>query len=187
MPTHIANVATINGDSFKLYAPPEITDLIRNRLPEYPGMKLIYALGGRSLIWGAVSPRMPAFEIASWPVSFDEMELYYNADDIPIAADLDQTRFGKLHSNVFFSSILLLARALTFRPFDLAVNTYATEVVTEGGKAVGVRVKHLTKNLISSGRKQSFYRQAHYKPHVYCLIRGFQVERSGDISLTIRT
>lgn len=173
LPTHVANIATINGDNFRLYAPPQITDLIGNRLPQYSGMKLVYALGGRTLIWGAITPRIPSFELASWPVSLEEMELYYNiaeevmnvtntytkdssitqvllkrlrqngyfnADDIPIAADLDQTRLGRLHSNVFFSSILLLARALSLRPFDLAVNTYAAEVVTEGGKAVGVRV-----------------------------------------------
>ncbi len=173
LPTHVANVATINGDSFRLYAPPQITDLIGNRLPQYSGMKLVYALGGRTILWGAVSPRIPDFEIASWPVPIREMELYYNiaeevmsvtntytkdssitqillkrlrengyynADDIPIAADLDQTRYGRLHSNVFFSSILLMARALSWRPFDLAVNAYAAEVVTDGGKAVGVRV-----------------------------------------------
>lgn len=173
LPTHVANIATINGDNFRVYAPPEITDLIGHELPQYPGMKLVYALGGRTILWGAISPRIPNFEIASWPVSIEEMELYYNiaeevmsvtntytkdssitqillkrlrengyynADDIPIAADLDQTRFGRLHSNVFFSSILLLARALSWRPFDLAVNTYAAEVITEGGKAAGVRV-----------------------------------------------
>ncbi|WP_341281842.1 GMC oxidoreductase [Paenibacillus sp. FSL H8-0537] len=173
LPTHVANIATINGDNFRLYAPSQITDLIGNRLPEYSGMKLIYALGGRTLLWGAISPRIPAYEIASWPIPIEEMELYYNmaeevmnvttsytkdssitqillerlrengyynADDIPIATDLDQTRLGRLHSNVFFCSILFLARALVSRPFDLAVNTYAAEVVTEGGKAVGVRV-----------------------------------------------
>lgn len=173
LPTHAANIATIDGDSFRLYAPPEITDLIGNRLPEYPGMKLVYALGGRTLLWGAVSPRTPEFARREWPVSNEEMELYYNiaeevmnvttaytkdssitrillerlrqngyynADDIPVATDLDQTRYGRLNSNVFFSSILLLARALSRRPFDLAVNTYAAQVVTEGGKAAGVRV-----------------------------------------------
>ncbi len=173
LPTHIANVATINGDTFRLYAPPQITDLVGNRLPEYSGLKLIYAVGGRTLIWGAISPRIPDFELASWPVPIREMELYYNiaeevmhvtntytkdssitqillkrlrengylnADDIPIAADLDQTRYGRLHSNTFFSSILFLARALSIRPFDLAVNAYAAEVITDGGKAVGVRV-----------------------------------------------
>jgi choline dehydrogenase-like flavoprotein len=172
LPTHVANIATIDGDSFRLYAPPQITDRIGNRLPQYSGAKLIYALGGRTLLWGAITPRMPAHVLESWPVSLQEMELYYNiaeeimhvtntytkdssitqillkrlrengyynADDIPIAADLDQTRYGRLHSNVFFSSILLFARALSWRPFDLAVNTYVAEVITEGGKAVGVR------------------------------------------------
>lgn len=173
LPTHIANVATINGDSFRLYAPPQITDLIGNRLPQYSGLKLVYALGGRTLIWGAISPRVPDFELVNWPVPIREMELYYNiaeevmnvtntytkdssitqillkrlrengylnADEIPIAADLDQTRYGRIHSNVFFSSVLFMARALSIRPFDLAVNAYAAEVVTNDGKAVGVRV-----------------------------------------------
>jgi len=173
LPTHVANIATMNDDKYRLYAPPQITDLIGNRLPQYSGMKLIYALGGRTLLWGAVSPRVPSYEIASWPVSLEEMELYYNiaeevmnvitsytkdssitqvlldrlrangyfnADVIPVATDLDQTRLGKLHSNVFFSSIVFLARALSRRPFDLAVNTYAAQVVTEGGRAAGVRV-----------------------------------------------
>ncbi|KRE24935.1 GMC oxidoreductase [Paenibacillus sp. Soil522] len=173
LPTHVANIATMNDVKFRLYAPPQITDLIGNRLPQYSGLKLVYALGGRTLLWGAVSPRIPNYEIASWPVSLEEMELYYNiaeevmnvttsytkdssitqvlldrlrangyfnADVIPVATDLDQTRLGKLHSNVFFSSIVFLARALSRRPFDLAVNTYAAQVVTEGGRAVGVRV-----------------------------------------------
>ncbi|KRF28131.1 glucose-methanol-choline oxidoreductase [Paenibacillus sp. Soil787] len=172
-PTHVANIATINGDNFRILRPYQITDPIGDKLPQFPGAKLIYALGGRTLLWGAITPRMPAHVIAKWPVSVQEMELYYSiaeeimsvtrsyakdssitqillrrlqengyydADYIPVAADLDQTRFGKIHSNVFFSTILLLARALALRPFDLAVNTYAAEVVTDGGKAAGVRV-----------------------------------------------
>ncbi|XEC92696.1 GMC oxidoreductase [Paenibacillus tarimensis] len=172
-PTHVANIATINGENFRVFRPTEISDLIGNRLPQYPGMKLVYALGGRTILWGNITPRIPDFEIAKWPVSLEEMELYYNiaeqlmnvttsytkgssfteillnrlrrhgyfnADDIPVAADLDQTKYGKLHSNVFFSSILFMARALTLRPFDLSVNTYAAEVITDGGRAAGVRV-----------------------------------------------
>jgi choline dehydrogenase-like flavoprotein len=172
-PTHVANIPTIDGDSFRIFAPPQITDLIGNRLPEYSGLKLIYALGGRSILWGAITPRMVDFELASWPVSLTEMNLYYNiaeeimnvttdyardssitsillkrlrengfynADYIPSATDLRQTRYGKLNSNVFYSTILLFARALSLRTFDLAVNTYAAEVITENGKAAGVRV-----------------------------------------------
>ena len=37
---------------------------------------------------------------------------FYYAEDIPVASDLDQTRFGKIHSNVFYSSIVSLAKAL---------------------------------------------------------------------------
>lgn len=178
LPTHVANIATINGDNFRVYAPPEITDLIGERLPQYSGMKLVYAAGGRTIIWGAISPRIPDYEIADWPVSIDEMELYYNiaeevmnvtntytkgssitrillerlrehgfynADAIPVALDLDQTKFGRIHSNVFFSTIDFMARALSLRPFDLVVNTYAAEVITEGGKATGVRVMNSDK------------------------------------------
>ena len=79
---------------------------------------------------------------------------YYHADYIPVAADLDQTRYGKIHSNVFFSTIVFLARALALRPFDLAVNTYAAEVVTDGGKAVGVRVMSPDRSPILLGQKQ---------------------------------
>ncbi|MBD0381029.1 GMC family oxidoreductase N-terminal domain-containing protein [Paenibacillus sp. WST5] len=173
LPTHVANIATINFDNFRVYAPPQITNLAGNKLPQYPGLKLIHALGGRTLIWGAVTPRIPDFELASWPIPISEMGLYYNiaeeimnvttsytkdssitqillkrlrengyynADDIPVATDLDETRSGRLHSNVFFSSILFLARALSMRPFDLAVNAYAAEVITDGRKTVGVRV-----------------------------------------------
>ncbi len=172
-PTHVANIATINGDNFRILRPYQITDPIGDQLPQFPGAKLIYALGGRTLLWGAITPRMPAHVIEKWPVTVPEMDIYYNiaedimsitrsyakdssitqallkrlwengyyhADYIPVAADLDQTRYGKIHSNVFFSTIVLLARALALRPFDLAVNTYAAEVVTDGGKAVGVRV-----------------------------------------------
>lgn len=173
LPTHVNNIATINGDNFRILRPYRITYPIGDRLPQFPGAKLIYALGGRTLLWGAITPRMPNHVIAKWPVSIQEMDFYYNiaeelmsvtrsyakdssitqvllkrlrengfyyAEDIPVASDLDQTRFGKIHSNVFFSSIVSLARALARRPFDLAVNSYVSEVVTDGGKAVGVRV-----------------------------------------------
>ncbi|WP_436245670.1 GMC oxidoreductase [Paenibacillus sp. LjRoot56] len=173
LPTHCMNIATINGDNFRILRPYNITYPIGKRLPQLPGAKLIYTLGGRTLLWGAIAPRMPDHVLARWPVSIQEMNIYYNiaeelmsvtraytkdssitqnllnrlrengfenADNIPVAADLDQTRFGKIHSNVFYSTIVSLARALAHRPFDLAVNTYVTEVVTDLGKAVGVRV-----------------------------------------------
>lgn len=62
------------------------------------------------------------------------------ATAIPLAVDLNVTRYGQVHSNVFFNSILFLSSALFTRPFDLAVNTRAVQVLTENGRAAGVKV-----------------------------------------------
>ncbi|MDQ0877363.1 type 1 glutamine amidotransferase [Paenibacillus sp. V4I3] len=65
---------------------------------------------------------------------------FSDATSIPLAVDLNVTRYGQVHSNVFFSSIIFLAYALNKRPFDLAVNTRAVQVLTESGRAAGVKV-----------------------------------------------
>ena len=62
------------------------------------------------------------------------------ARDVPLATDLEGTKYGQVHSNVYFSSIDFLAYALNIRKFDLAVNTRAVQILTEQGKAVGVKV-----------------------------------------------
>jgi choline dehydrogenase-like flavoprotein len=36
------------------------------------------ALGGRSIKWGVVSPRMSPIDLAGWPISPKEMDMYYN-------------------------------------------------------------------------------------------------------------
>ena len=65
---------------------------------------------------------------------------FSDATNIPLAVDLNVTQYGQVHSNVFFSSIIFLAYALNKRPFDLAVNTRAVQVLTESGRAAGVKV-----------------------------------------------
>jgi choline dehydrogenase-like flavoprotein len=59
---------------------------------------------------------------------------------MPIAADLHPTKFGEVHSDVFFSSFSLLAKASFLRPFDLAINARAVQVLVNQGKATGVKV-----------------------------------------------
>ena len=129
LPTHVANIATINDVKFRLYAPPQITDLIGNRLPQYSGLKLVYALGGRTLVMGSglsPHPKLRNSKLAGFAPrngallqyrrrshECDNTRIrkirrlrrcclnrlrangYFNADDIPIAADLDQTRLRK--------------------------------------------------------------------------------------------
>ncbi|NOU90600.1 GMC family oxidoreductase [Paenibacillus sp. LMG 31460] len=60
--------------------------------------------------------------------------------DVPLATDLAGTKYGQVHSNVYFSSIDFLAYALNIRKFDLSVNTRAVQILTEQGKATGVKV-----------------------------------------------
>lgn len=62
------------------------------------------------------------------------------ATDTPMAVDLEPTKYGQIHSNVFFSSIIFLSYALNMRSFDLAVNTRVVKVLTDKGKTEGVTV-----------------------------------------------
>ncbi|CAM4352794.1 GMC oxidoreductase [Paenibacillus alkaliterrae] len=46
--------------------------------PLLTNFEQLLALGGRSIEWGMVSPRMTPVDIAEWPVSPIEMNMYYN-------------------------------------------------------------------------------------------------------------
>ncbi|MEH7347097.1 GMC family oxidoreductase [Bacillus sp. JJ1532] len=62
------------------------------------------------------------------------------ADDMPLAFDMTPSRQGEVHSNPWFSSINALAAALFDRPYDLAVNAYASRIIAESGRVSGVEV-----------------------------------------------
>ncbi len=172
LPTHARNIATLDYERFDQYFyNPKISK--RGRYPEFLGAEQVFALGGRTLFWGTVSPRIGPTELAKWPVPEKEMDFYYGiaerimnvtqaytqkfslthlllgrlresgyygATVFPLAADLTKPSDGEIHSNVFFSSISFLGKALNWRPFDLSVNTRVVRVLTEKGKAVGVEV-----------------------------------------------
>lgn len=59
---------------------------------------------------------------------------------MPIAVDREPTIFGQLHSSPAFSSIAWFAEALNLRPYDLAVNSRAVQILTGQNKVSGVRV-----------------------------------------------
>lgn len=48
-----------------------------DRFPEFPGARMVYALGGRSLFWNAVIPRPIESELRKWPVNPRELAVYY--------------------------------------------------------------------------------------------------------------
>lgn len=172
LPTNAFNLPT-GETAINLYNNPRIGIRLGQSLPQFPGARLVYALGGRTLFWGAVCPRIPDFELVDWPIQTPEMHRYYSiaervmnvtsfysrystftqlildrlraneypeAVDQPVGTDLQPTQYGEIHSNVFFSSIIFLARARMLHPFDLAVNARAIQILTEQNQTRGVRV-----------------------------------------------
>jgi choline dehydrogenase-like flavoprotein len=195
LPTNALNIPTLNALRFEeLWRNPKFWNVVGRAQPDHSNdtcplspiplaFQQLLTLGGRTIFWNAVSPRMHRMDIEKWPISYTEMNRYYNAaeklmnvstfyskgslqtqvlleqlqrngfpeaDDMPIAADLSPTQYGEIHSNVFFSSLQLVAKALNQRPFDLAVKSRAVQVLVENGRAAGVKVvssEHQTYNL----------------------------------------
>lgn len=56
----------------------QVSTPIGKNLPKFSGAKQLFALGGRTLFWGAVSPQFPISEMIDWPVSIKEISNYYN-------------------------------------------------------------------------------------------------------------
>lgn len=65
---------------------------------------------------------------------------YSNADHIPLATDLMPSVYGQIHTDIFTSSISFLSTALNLRPFDLAVNARAVEILHNQGQVSGINV-----------------------------------------------
>jgi choline dehydrogenase-like flavoprotein len=172
LPTHVLNIPT-SDHSGNVWTNPNVWRNIGKSLPEFPAGNMVFALGGRTLYWGMVSPRMDPSELAAWPVTLKEMQIYYNIAeramnvnqefnkgsslqevllkrlqengfpdviDAPLAINLQPSSYGVIHSTVAFSSISFLANALNHKPFDLGVKARAVQVLTEQGKAAGVKV-----------------------------------------------
>jgi choline dehydrogenase-like flavoprotein len=65
---------------------------------------------------------------------------YSKSAPLPVAADILPLSFGQIHTDMFISSISLLARALNLRPFDLAINARAVQIIHDNRRVTGVKV-----------------------------------------------
>lgn len=174
LPMHAQNIPTLDVERFRqLFTNPKISIPIGKRIPDFPAATLLHALGGRTLFWSGVSPRMHESVLRKWPVTLKEMSYYYNvaeevmnitrdytkgssvtevlvkrlreggfteASGLPMAVDLETTKYGRIHSNVFYSAMNLFAYSLNQSSFDLAVNARAVKVLHEKGRVVGAEV-----------------------------------------------
>ncbi len=77
LPTNVLNLALFSGGRAEQYI-SGITKRIGKYLPEFSGAKQIIALGGRTLQWTAISPRLPLYTISKWPITIKELNFYYN-------------------------------------------------------------------------------------------------------------
>ncbi|WP_257009376.1 GMC oxidoreductase [Bacillus sp. 7884-1] len=171
--SHSLNISTQNANTARDVLLPDNSTPLGERLPQFSGATMIYALGGRSLFWNAATPRPIQSELNNWPIHRQELNVYYGmaekllhvtrdfakgssmqnillkrlhshgileADDMPLAFDMTPSRQGEVHSNPWYSSINALAGAQFDRPFDLAVNAYASRIHTGNGRVSGVEV-----------------------------------------------
>ncbi|KRE47354.1 GMC oxidoreductase [Paenibacillus sp. Soil522] len=169
LPTHGANLPLAGN----YLSNPRVTLPIGQNMPDYPNATQVLALGGRTLFWGFVSPRLHPSEFLTWPLTYQELMPYYNiaekvmnvsgdfledstAQDVllnrlwengfpnvsytPLAVYTKSSKYGKIFSTPFFSSINFFAYALNRRPFDLAIHASAVEVLHKNSRVSGLRV-----------------------------------------------
>lgn len=81
--SHSLNIPTQNVNTARGELLPDNSTLIGERLPQFPGARMVYALGGRSLFWNAATPRPIQSELNKWPINPRALNIYYSmAEDM---------------------------------------------------------------------------------------------------------
>ncbi|NEU32419.1 GMC family oxidoreductase [bacterium LRH843] len=75
--SHAQNIPTQNVNTSRDVLLPENSTPIGQRLPQFSGATMVYALGGRSLFWNAATPRPIEEELRKWPINRRELDVYY--------------------------------------------------------------------------------------------------------------
>nr|WP_254119417.1 GMC family oxidoreductase [Bacillus sp. FJAT-29790] len=75
--SHALNIPTINVNSERDQLLPDNSTTVGDRLPQFSGARMVYALGGRSLFWNAATPRPIRSELNKWPIHPRELNVYY--------------------------------------------------------------------------------------------------------------
>ncbi|RDW16401.1 GMC family oxidoreductase [Oceanobacillus arenosus] len=73
LPTHARNITGLNHK--KLFN--KLKSVIGDDLPHYSGATQALAVGGKTLFWGGVTPRLHPIEYKEWPIPMKDIENYY--------------------------------------------------------------------------------------------------------------
>ncbi|SDN55921.1 gluconate 5-dehydrogenase [Psychrobacillus sp. OK028] len=75
--SHSLNIPTQNVNTARDQLLPDNSTVVGERLPQFSGARMVYALGGRSLFWNAATPRPIREELNKWPIHRQELNVYY--------------------------------------------------------------------------------------------------------------
>ena len=104
--SHSLNIPTQNVNTARDELLPDNSTAIGERLPQFSGARMVYALGGRSLFWNAATPRPIREELNKWPIHPRELNAYYGmaeklmhvTTDYAKGSSMQNTLLKRLHA-----------------------------------------------------------------------------------------
>ena len=111
--SHSLNIPTQNVDTARDQLLPQNSTPEGQRLPEFSGATMVYALGGRSLFWNAATPRPIESELREWPIHRRELNVYYGMAERAMNVTMNYAQgsrmqksfLNRLHSRGIFEAI----------------------------------------------------------------------------------
>lgn len=110
--SHAQNIPTQNVNTSRDNLLPYNSTTIGERLPQFSGARMVYALGGRSLFWNAATPRPIQTELSQWPINRRELDVYYDmaekllytTTDYAKGSSMQNVMLNRLHAKGIFEA-----------------------------------------------------------------------------------
>ena len=110
--SHSLNIPTQNVNTARDELLPDNSTPLGERLPQFSGATMVYALGGRSLFWNAATPRPIQSELNQWPIHRRELNVYYKmaeklmhvTDHYANGSSMQNRMLKRLHANGIFEA-----------------------------------------------------------------------------------
>ena len=119
--SHSLNIPTMNINTASNQLLEDNSTSFKDRLPEFSGARMVYALGGRSLFWNCTVPRPIESELRKWPINYRELEAYYSMAEKSLNASISYSKGSSMQNLLLrklYSKGILEARDLPLA-FDM--------------------------------------------------------------------
>ncbi|MGE8082084.1 GMC oxidoreductase [Peribacillus loiseleuriae] len=98
--SHGQNIPTQNVNTSRDQLIAYNSTTIGDRLPQFSGARMIYALGGRSLLWNCATPRPIDEELRKWPIHPRELDVYYRTAERLLHVTTDWAKGSSLQEQM---------------------------------------------------------------------------------------